>query len=795
MSRARTCRFALALGLALAGAARAATPGGSSAKYGIVTDTLDAGGLLTASAKYGNIGSVGGIEGSSTSAKYSAGHGYIAQIVVATTTTTTAAPLTITYNPSAQTATLSATVTSQNLPVNTGTVTFYIKTLAPGTITLVGNSATGNVVAGVASVSYPIPAGQSAGSYEIEADYNPTSGLADSSSTDQRLTIQQAGASITTSDLSVQFSSATQTPQIDVIVTSPAGVVNEGVASCQIMDGNVNVGTVAAPKNVVNGAASLVYALPANTPAKQYTLKVSYTATNYAAADNSAAPNTFTVTAGNTTVLVTNTTYLLNSVANLPRLTAQILSGGSAVNEGIVTFSVFNSSNQLVGSAVDSGTVTNGIAQVDYLLPLNTQQGMYTIMAAFKNSSNFNAQTNAGPLNLIANTDPNAAVFLGAIQSSRNPARTNVAVTFSIDVNVTGDPGNASFQWRVYSVNNGVLTLLPPIDTTASTTRTFTSPGTYIVKVDVSNGAATSKTFDYVAVSLDPNADGVGQNIADTTNDPNSTDTTQIKVGSSLGGVLDFDVTQTNRDAGDDYTGLVGRSDFFFQNNYTAIRFTQASIYVVQAKDATAGTVGAVVAQRMVAISQKEISPDSSVIVTPSDLSFTKPTISAKFNFKSTTKRRDTLNLSFNFKLPGGIDFRQDQFVAIGIGNAIVTLKMDSKGKKGTKQPPAGTDPSPVPTPSIALKSFTLSYSIRRGTIAPVDTAATVKMNLSTPDLVTNGFAFLGINPTPGQTTVPATPVMVETLMVFRGVPYRQVITAVYSCKKGVGQLTMPKTH
>ncbi len=165
-------------------------------------------------------------------------------------------------------------MTSQNNPVTTGSVTFSIKTLPPN-VMLVGSSVTMNVVAGMATANYLIPAMQGAGSYTIEADYNPTSGLADSTSSDQLLTIEQAAASITTTNLSVQFNSGTQTPQIDVTVTSPIGTVNEGMASCQIKDGTTNIGTVAAAKPVVNGMASLVYALPQpNTAAKQYTLIV-----------------------------------------------------------------------------------------------------------------------------------------------------------------------------------------------------------------------------------------------------------------------------------------------------------------------------------------------------------------------------------------------------------------------------------------------------------------------------------------------------------------------------------------
>ncbi len=78
----------------IASATQAATPGGASANYALITDTADCGGVRTSSANYTAIGSAGGIEGAGTSTNYSAGHGYIAQLY-GFPTISTISPLTI----------------------------------------------------------------------------------------------------------------------------------------------------------------------------------------------------------------------------------------------------------------------------------------------------------------------------------------------------------------------------------------------------------------------------------------------------------------------------------------------------------------------------------------------------------------------------------------------------------------------------------------------------------------------------------------------------------------------------
>ena len=99
----------------------------------------------------------------------------------AATTTTAGSPAPLTYSLSDQNVTVSATVTSTST-VNSGTVSF----------TLLGKTVSGNVGSGWASASALVPGGTQAGSYTLQATYNPGTGFATSSDSSEQLTIGKA---------------------------------------------------------------------------------------------------------------------------------------------------------------------------------------------------------------------------------------------------------------------------------------------------------------------------------------------------------------------------------------------------------------------------------------------------------------------------------------------------------------------------------------------------------------------------------------------------------------------------
>jgi hypothetical protein len=92
-------------------------------------------------------------------------------LTVTPAATTTAAADTLTaFSTAAQNVTLSATVTSPAGAVGEGSVTF---TVLQGGTTIGSATTSDTVIGGAASVSYPLPAGTTPGSYTIQATYAP----------------------------------------------------------------------------------------------------------------------------------------------------------------------------------------------------------------------------------------------------------------------------------------------------------------------------------------------------------------------------------------------------------------------------------------------------------------------------------------------------------------------------------------------------------------------------------------------------------------------------------------------
>ncbi len=101
----------------------------------------------------------------------------------------------------------------------------------------------GDVVDSKASVDYLLPAGTSAGSYTIKISYPDGPNYTGSSDSASVLAVTPAATAIVAADASVPFNAEIQNAQISATVTSPAGVVNEGVVTFQVLSNGTPVGT------------------------------------------------------------------------------------------------------------------------------------------------------------------------------------------------------------------------------------------------------------------------------------------------------------------------------------------------------------------------------------------------------------------------------------------------------------------------------------------------------------------------------------------------------------------------
>ncbi len=192
----------------------------------------------------------------------------------AATTTTGSSAAAVFKASAAQTIALTAGVTSPGGTVSQGTATF---TLLSGS-TVIGAPVTASVTASAASASYSLPAGTAAGTYIVQVVYNGTANFLTSTDSSHSLTVSQAIATTAAANAKATFSTAADSVILTATVSSSAGTVKEGTETFTIENGTTPVGSPV-NVNVVNGAASASYNLPAGTPAATYTIVASYNGT------------------------------------------------------------------------------------------------------------------------------------------------------------------------------------------------------------------------------------------------------------------------------------------------------------------------------------------------------------------------------------------------------------------------------------------------------------------------------------------------------------------------------------
>ena len=373
-----------------------------------------------------------------------------------------------------------------------------------------------------------------------------------------------------------------------------------------------------------------------------------------------------------------------------------------------------------------------------------------------------------------------------SISKDRDPARTNTVINFTA-LAVANDIGlNLTYTWRFFDAQ-GSPDGMPLTGKTVP--HTFQSPGVNYAVVSVADGISTGQSSDrFYITSLAPNptaaVDASQLNIANGTTDFNSNSATKINFPDSMGGVININDPQSGisvRSPLDAVIGIAGRSDLTDRQHVTAFLFATPDIYVIQAKDITQQSQ--VVAQRLLAISQNEVDVDASITY-PRSRDFTGLTLKSTFSFKTTDmkKRKDSLSLTLNLLLPGGIQVADEQTIYMGIAGCIVKLVRPTKSKFALK-PSTVKDESILPQANTA----TLSIGLKTTTgVTSTDTKDTIKFTLTSHDLVSKGFSLLGIDNT--DTVVPKQ-IPIECYMILHGVTYRSAFMAQYTCKKGVGTL------
>jgi hypothetical protein len=296
--------------------------------------------------------------------------------------------------------------------------------------------------------SLTLPPNLAAGSYFVQLQYtNSVTGL--SGTGDEPLTVTVAPATVTANPVApLVFNTADQSLNVSATVTSPNGTVNEGAVTFTLLDKNgMPVGSPVSA-NVSGGSASTTLTVPGGTVIGNYTVQASYldAAGNFVAASPSSTP---------VSIATAPATVTANPVASITASTAQqsvavsatVTSPDGTVNEGNVTFTLFDKNNVQVAQVVIG--VSNGATlPASLTLPPGTPAGTYTIQAVYSDpANNFAAAspstttltiqsaattTTAGSLNPITISSANQSVPVSATVTSPSGIVTEGTVTFTL---------------------------------------------------------------------------------------------------------------------------------------------------------------------------------------------------------------------------------------------------------------------------------------------------------------------------------------------------------------------------
>ena len=335
-----------------------------------------------------------------------------------TTTTVTSSKLSVIASANPQPVTFSAAVTSGGGLVSGGTVTFTLLDSAGNTVATLSNV---SVNGGTATVSFT-PTDLPAATYHIHAAYDPgNSGFAaGADAADGTLTVvlQATTTTVTSTGLTANFSNAAQAISVAAAVVptggSPGETVNTGTVTFTLLNSNhVQIGSSVVVNNTTGQvAASLT--LPANTPVGVYYVHAVYTAGGtppiFAASTDGSdgsirvSPVAPVVEFG-VAAIAESFASESQKVGFSARLFFPDMGPQASLNDGTITFGVYNSANVLVGQKV-TAAVTAGMGSAGYVLPAGLPTGTYQVEAVFTPAAgdpNFLAGSSLPlPLNVLA---------------------------------------------------------------------------------------------------------------------------------------------------------------------------------------------------------------------------------------------------------------------------------------------------------------------------------------------------------------------------------------------------------
>ncbi len=257
----------------------------------------------------------------------------------------------------------------------------------------------------------------------------------------------------TASNATATYSTAPQSATLSATVISADGPVNGGTETFTILSGSNVIGTPVT-SNVVSGAASDVYTIPAGTPGGVYTIQAVFSGTS-TLSGSSDSTHTLTISEAATTTAATSATTTFSESNQTISLSATVASSAGTVNEGTETFTILSGTTP-VGSAA-TADVSDGAVTASYTMPGSTTGGIYTIEAVYNGTVDYGTSTDTSQSLTI---DPAATTSATASASATfSPVEQNV----SLSTTVTSTAGTVNEGTETFTILLGSTVIGSPV--------------------------------------------------------------------------------------------------------------------------------------------------------------------------------------------------------------------------------------------------------------------------------------------------------------------------------------------
>ena len=309
------------------------------------------------------------------------------------------------------------------------------------------------------------------------------SGQYDGMTANTTLTVTAAATTTAATSASATFGDGTVV--LEATVSSQAGVVDEGTETFTILLGGVVIGSPVTV-NVVAGAASTSYGLPAGTSAGTYIIEAVYNGTaNFLGYTDES--HDLVISAAATASATASASATFTTGGQSVNLSTLVTSAAGTVDEGTETFTILLG-NVVIGSPV-TVNVSAGAASTSYALPAGTSAGTYIIEAVYNGTTNFLGYTDEGQTLVIS------AAATASATASASATFTTGGQSVNLSTLVTSAAGTVDEGTETFTILLGNVVIGSPVTVNvsagaASTSYALpagTSAGTYVIEA-VYNG-------------------------------------------------------------------------------------------------------------------------------------------------------------------------------------------------------------------------------------------------------------------------------------------------------------------